>query len=63
MLLKILIAVVFIAMLASLAAGAGFLLKDDSQSRRLLTSLKIRVCLAALLVALLAYGFFGGPLG
>ncbi|GEN22165.1 hypothetical protein HCU01_01140 [Halomonas cupida] len=63
MLLKTLIAVVFIAMLASLAAGAGFLLKDDSQSRRLLTSLKIRVCLAALLVVLLAYGFFGGPLG
>lgn len=62
MLLKTLIAVVFIAMLASLAAGAGFLLKDDSQSRRLLTSLKIRVCLAALLVALLAYGFIGGPL-
>lgn len=63
MLLKTLIAVVFIAMLASLAAGAGFLLKDGSQSRRLLTSLKIRVCLAAVLVILLAYGFIGGSLG
>ncbi|ALM52688.1 DUF2909 domain-containing protein [Halomonas huangheensis] len=63
MLLKILIAVVFAAMLASLAAGAGFLLKDDSQSRRLLTSLKIRVSLAALMLILLGYGFLSGHLG
>lgn len=63
MLLKILIAVVFAAMLASLAAGAGFLLKDGSQSRRLLTSLKIRVSLATLMLILLSYGFLSGHLG
>lgn len=63
MFLKTLIAVVFLAMVASLAAGAGFLLRDGTQSRRLLTSLKVRVGLAALLIALLFYGFFFGSLG
>lgn len=61
--LKVLIALVFIAMLTSLLAGAGFLLSDNSQSRRLLTSLKIRVALAALLIILLLYGFYAGGLG
>ena len=63
MLLKTLIAVVFLAMVTSLAAGVGFLLRDDSRSRRLLISLKIRVGLAALLIALLLYGFYFGNLG
>lgn len=62
MLLKILIALVFMAMVASLATGAGFLLRDGSGSRRLLISLKVRVCLAALLLALLFYGFYAGSL-
>lgn len=61
--MKILIATVFVAMLVSLAAGAGFLLRDDPQSRRLLVSLKIRVALAALLLALLFFGFASGQLG
>lgn len=63
MLLKTLIAVVFLAMVTSLAAGVGFLLRDDSQSRRLLISLKVRVGLAAILIALLFYGFYFGDLG
>nr|WP_298248610.1 DUF2909 family protein [uncultured Halomonas sp.] len=62
MLLKVLIALVFLAMLASLAAGAGFLLRDDAASRRLLISLKLRVALAATLLALLFYGFYAGTL-
>lgn len=61
--LKALIALVFLAMLTSLLVGAGFLLRDDSQSRRLLISLKVRVTLAALLIALLLYGFYIGELG
>ncbi|MGM0616232.1 MAG: DUF2909 domain-containing protein [Pseudomonadota bacterium] len=55
--LKLLIALTFIAMLASLAAGAGFLLKDASSSRRTLTSLKLRITLAVVLMLLLIYGF------
>jgi hypothetical protein len=62
MLLKILIALVFMAMVASLATGAGFLLRDGADSRRLLVSLKLRVCLAALLLVLLVYGFYAGNL-
>jgi len=60
--LKFLIALVFLAMLASLAAGAGFLLKDASASSRVLTSLKLRVGLAVTLLALLVYGFTQGQL-
>lgn len=60
--IKALIAVVFLAMLTSLLVGAGFLLRDDSRSRRLLTSLKIRVTLAVVLVTLLVYGFYFGNL-
>ncbi|GED22806.1 DUF2909 family protein [Halomonas halmophila] len=63
MLLKTLIVLVFIAMLASLAAGAGWLLKDGGRSRGVLISLKLRVLLATLLLALLLYGFFTGHLG
>ncbi|AVV33335.1 DUF2909 domain-containing protein [Cobetia amphilecti] len=62
MLLKSLIALVFIGMLASLVAGAGFLLRDGSRSRRLLTSLKWRVGLAVCLVILLVIGFSTGML-
>lgn len=61
--LKALIALVFLAMLTSLVAGAGFLLRDQSRSRRLLTSLKVRVAMASLLLALLLYGFYIGDLG
>ncbi|KDE38982.1 hypothetical protein ADINL_2111 [Nitrincola lacisaponensis] len=60
--LKLAIAVTFLAMLISLAAGAGFMLKDASRSRRTLTSLTFRVILAVLLMALLLYGFTQGIL-
>ncbi|PAU72378.1 DUF2909 domain-containing protein [Vreelandella alkaliphila] len=61
--LKLLIGLVFIGIVASLAAGAGFLLKDDSSSRRLLASLKWRIGLTCLLMALLVFGFWSGELG
>ncbi|MDR5905950.1 MULTISPECIES: DUF2909 family protein [Halomonadaceae] len=60
--LKALIALTFLTMLASLAAGAGFLLRDHGSSRRLLTSLKLRVSMAGLLIVLLGYGFYIGDL-
>ncbi|AVI63591.1 MULTISPECIES: DUF2909 family protein [unclassified Halomonas] len=61
--LQFLIALVFIAMVISLAAGAGFLLRDSAPSKRLLVSLKWRVALACLLMALLVFGFWSGELG
>ncbi|MGM0785797.1 MAG: DUF2909 family protein [Pseudomonadota bacterium] len=63
MLLKALIAAAFIAIVASIAAGAGFLLTDDTRSRRLLVSLKVRIVLTLVLLALLLYGFLLGDLG
>jgi len=55
--LKILILLTFLLMLISLITAAGFLIRDDSQSRRLLTSLKTRVSLATILVVLLILYF------
>lgn len=60
---KLLIAVVFLAILASLVAGASFLIRDQSSSTRLLTSLKTRISLTLLLVVLLVIGFSLGWLG
>ncbi|KUJ86615.1 MAG: hypothetical protein XD36_2957 [Halomonas sp. 54_146] len=61
--LQLLIAAVFFAMVISLAVGAGFLLRDHGSSRRLLISLKVRVGLACLLMALIVFGFWSGQLG
>ncbi|OLF51372.1 twin transmembrane helix small protein [Pseudomonas chlororaphis] len=60
--LKAAIVLMLIATLVSLFSGLFFLVKDDSSSRRLLTSLTIRVCLAAITVGLIAWGFFSGQL-
>ncbi|WP_386077713.1 DUF2909 domain-containing protein [Vreelandella sp. F11] len=61
--LQLLIAAVFIAMVISLAMGAGFLLRDHASSRRLLRSLKWRIGLACLLMALIIFGYWSGQLG
>lgn len=62
--LKALIVFLFLAVLASLSSGLFFLLKDmgDSHSKRTLYALGIRVTLAALLLAAIAYGFYSGEL-
>ncbi|SDN13503.1 DUF2909 family protein [Vreelandella arcis] len=60
MLLKLLIIIIFIAMLVSLLAGAGYLLRDGASSKRLLISLKFRIGFACLLLVLITYGFWSG---
>ncbi len=60
--LKAAIVLMLIATVISLFSGLFFLVKDDSQSRRLLTSLSIRVGLAVITVGLIAWGFFSGQL-
>ncbi len=64
MLLKILIVILFFAMLASLFSGLGFLLQDQGKSgaRRTLYALGIRVSLAACLLLLVFYGIYTGEL-
>ncbi|CAD5257311.1 MULTISPECIES: DUF2909 family protein [Halomonadaceae] len=61
--LQLLIAAVFIAMVISLAVGAIFLIRDNVSSRRLLLSLKWRIGLACLLMALIIFGYWSGQLG
>lgn len=64
MLIKVLIVVVFIAILASLTSGLVFLLKDMNvpESKRGLYALGVRITLAATLLCLIAYGFESGQL-
>ncbi len=65
MLLKIIIVLLFLAILASLSSGLFFLLKDMnlSESKRTLYALGIRISLAATLLAVIAYGVITGQLG
>lgn len=65
MLLKVLIVVLFIAVVASLSSGLIFLIKDmgNSDSKRALYALGIRIFLAISLMSLIGYGIQSGQLG
>jgi len=58
--LKLVVLVVLAAVVVSLASGLWFLAKDDQGSTRVLTALKIRVALSALLIVFLIFGYFQG---
>jgi hypothetical protein len=62
--LKILILVLFIAMVLSLTASFNFLLRDAGQGnkKRTLYALGIRIALASLMMACVIYGFYSGIL-
>ncbi|RMA82164.1 DUF2909 domain-containing protein [Umboniibacter marinipuniceus] len=62
--LKILIAVLFIAMVISLTSGFVFLMKDHAASnkRRLMWALGVRIALATALIGTIAYGIWSGQL-
>lgn len=60
--LKTAILIVFFALLASLASGLFFLVKDQGRSKRTLYSLGVRVTLAIILLALISYGMLSGQL-
>ena len=60
--LKAAIVLMLLATVISLFSGLFFLVKDDENSTRLLTALKIRVSLAAITLALVAWGFYSGQL-
>lgn len=65
MLLKIIIVVLFIAVLVSLTSGLLFLVKDlsDNASKRTMYALGIRIGLASALMVSIAYGLHTGQLG
>jgi len=60
--LKAAIALMLIATVVSLFSGLFFLVKDEGNSNRLVTALTVRVVLAVITVALIAWGFFSGQL-
>ena len=60
--LKAAIVLMLLATVASLFSGLFFLVKDDSQSDRLLKALTVRVCLAVATLPLVAWGFYSGQL-
>lgn len=58
--MKSVIIIIFVAIILSLGAGLWFLAKDDQGSGRVLTALKIRIALSALLIAFLLFSYFQG---
>lgn len=56
-LFKIYIAIVLVMIAISLASGMFFMVKDDSKSNRMVTSLTFRVVLSILLFISLIIGF------
>lgn len=60
--LKAAIVLMLAATVTSLFSGLFFLIKDDSTSTRLVKALALRVILAALTLALIAWGFYSGQL-
>lgn len=61
--LKVIIVLLFIAVVASLFSGLNFLVKDlGDPKKRLLRALGIRIGLAALLISTIIYGAYTGQI-
>ena len=60
--LKTIIVILFLAVVASLSSGLWFLLRDSSEQKRTMLPLGVRVTLASLLLATVAYGILSGTL-
>lgn len=58
--MKLVVLIILLAILISLGSGLWFLAKDDQGSARVLTALKIRVLLSAVLIGFLVFGYFQG---
>jgi hypothetical protein len=60
--LKLLILVVFLAVLISLGSAVFSLMRDKPASRRLVNSFTVRICLSILLFFLLFVAYYTGAL-
>lgn len=60
--LKAAILFLLLAMVVSLFSGLFFLVKDEGRTSRVVYALTLRVTLAALIVALMLWGFLSGQL-
>jgi len=61
--LKVVIVLLFIALVVSLFSSYVFLLKDKGKTKRTWNSLGVRLALAALMMGFLVYGVYTGQLG
>ena len=61
--MKIIVSVLLIAIVTSLVIGLFYLARDDQNSQRVLTALKIRVALSAGLVIFLVLSYYMGWMG
>ena len=61
--IKVVIVLLFIALVVSLFSGYVFMLKDKGTTTRTWSSLTVRLVLAALLMGVLVYGVYTGQLG
>jgi len=57
---KLLVIAVLVAILASLASGLFFLVKDKDDSRRVMRALTVRIALSVILFLLLIAAWFTG---
>lgn len=60
--IKVIIALLFLALIASLASSYVFLMKDRGNTRRTWNTLSFRLVLAALLMGFLIFGLLTGRL-
>ncbi|EAA3799141.1 MULTISPECIES: twin transmembrane helix small protein [Pseudomonas] len=60
--LKAAIILLLLATLASLFSGLFFLVRDEGRGSRLVNALTLRVILASVTLALIAWGFYSGQL-
>ncbi|WP_394559984.1 twin transmembrane helix small protein [Aquipseudomonas alcaligenes] len=60
--LKAAIILLLLATLVSLFSGLFFLVKDEGRGSRVVNALTVRVILAALTLAVVAWGFYSGQL-
>jgi len=60
--IKVIIVLLFIALVVSLFSGYVFLIKDQGTTRRTWNSLTVRLILAVLLMGFLIYGVYTGRL-
>lgn len=58
--MKLIVIIIFLAIVVSLGSGLWFLAKDDQGSTRVLTALKVRVALSAFLILFLIVAYFQG---
>jgi hypothetical protein len=58
--MKLIVLIVLAAVIVSLGASLFFLVRDGQGSTRMLTALKLRVALSALLIGLLIVSWYAG---